>query len=301
MALRDIIRGLTPGFLLQAYRQKKKNAVNRRLEAQHKQGDVFTCESLITDFKRAGINPGDTLLVHSSLSKIGYIEGGAATLVQALLATVGEKGNLLMPSSPNPSLQLDYIQKNKVFDVKNSPSRMGAVTEYFRKLPCVKRSLSPTEPVCAFGPDADYLTGGHLMEESPYTAKSPFYRVVEMQGKILYLGVTLINAGTSLHLLEDAIEDFPFPVYYSETFPVEVVDENGEKHRWNIKVHNPEMSQRRKCDDLIPLFEEAGCLSHCKIGKADALLLDARGMYDTMLRLYQERGVTMYTPGGRKI
>jgi aminoglycoside 3-N-acetyltransferase len=300
MALKDLIRSVTPNFLLAWYRKKKKQEVNKTLSKQKDSGEVITSEQLVADLRNCGVCPGDTLLVHSSLSKMGYVEGGASTVVHALMAAVGDKGNLLMPSSPNSGMQLDYIKSNPVFDVLNSPSAMGSITEYFRKQPRVRRSLSPTEPVCAFGSDAVYFTSGHMTEETPYTANSPFHRITEKNGKILYIGVTLINAGTSLHLLEDAVQNFPFPVYYPQLFTATVINEEGQNHSWNIKVHNPEMSNRRKCDELIPLFESAGCLTRCKIGKADALLLDAKVMLDTMLSLYHERGVTMYTPQGGK-
>ncbi|MFN3917242.1 MAG: AAC(3) family N-acetyltransferase [Flavobacteriales bacterium] len=301
MALKDFIRNVTPSFLLAWYRKKKKHEVNKVLNKQKKLGEAITTDQLVADLRNCGICLGDTLLVHSSLSKIGYVEGGAPTVVHALMAALGERGNLLMPSSPNAGMQLDYIKSNPVFDVLNSPSAMGSITEYFRKQPRIRRSLSPTEPICAFGPDASYFTSGHTAEETPYTANSPFYRITEKNGKILYIGVTLINAGTSLHLLEDAVQNFPFPVYCPQLFTAKVIDEEGQNHSWKIKVHNPEMSNRRKCDELIPLFESTGCLTHCKIGKTDALLLDAKGMLDTMLRLYHERGITMYTPQGNKI
>ena len=68
-------------------------------------------DQLIKDLQDSEIQLGDVLLVHSSLSKIGYVEGGAQSVVEALLETVGSKGHLLMPTSPNPMLQLDFIRK----------------------------------------------------------------------------------------------------------------------------------------------------------------------------------------------
>ena len=80
----------------------------------------------------------------------------------------------------------------------------------------------------AFGGFVDFVDE-HLGEETPYTSKSPFYKVAAAGGKILYIGVTLANAGTSLHVLEDAVEAFKFPVYYPEVFSVKVKLETGEE------------------------------------------------------------------------
>jgi aminoglycoside 3-N-acetyltransferase len=232
------------------------------------------------------------------LSKIGYLKNGPKDLVEALFAVIGEKGNVLMPNSPNAEFQLNYIKKNRLFDVKNSVSKLGAISEYFRLLPGAKRSEHPTEPVSCIGPDAEYFTQTHFGEKTPYTKNSPFYKLTQKKGKILYIGVTFANAGTSLHLLEDAVSNFKFPVYYPMAFNVKVQKENGELKEMETFVHDPAQSKKRKCDALIPLFEEAGVLFHSKIGKAPTLVVSADGMYETMLNAYYEKGVTMYTPKG---
>lgn len=296
--MRNLLRKLTPSFLLNFYRNSKKRNKNAELQKQKKEGKVFSKKYLIQQLKKIGIEYGDTLLVHSSLSKIGFVENGAKDVVEALLEVVGESGNLLMPNSPNASFQLDYIQNLEFFDVANAPSKLGAISEYFRLLPDAQRSAHPTEPVSCIGPDTEYFVGHHFGNLTPYNENSPFYRVAERNGKILYLGVTLDNAGTSLHTLEDAVDDFIFPVYYPQEFEVKVLFNNRTLRSMKTLVHNPEQSKKRKCDGLIPLFEERGVLKKVKIGKANSLLVDAKGMFDLMLEEYNKNGVTMYTPKG---
>ena len=292
---RSFIKAIFPSFLFQLYRIRKKKKRNEVLLAQKEKGQVFTKEYLVQNLQSIGIQKGDSLLVHSSLSKMGYLENGPDTLIDALIEVIGTDGNLLMPSSPNALLQLDFIKSNSLFDVQNSPSKLGAITEVFRKRNGVIRSLNATEPVCALGPDALYFTEGHFNELTPYTKKSPFYRLTEKNGKILYIGVTLANAGTSLHLLEDAV-DFKYPVYFPEVFDVKIKDATGTIHEVKTKVHNPEYSKKRKCDELLPLFlEEQVCLK-VKIGNADSYLFDSKKMFDSMLKNYLEKGITMYTP-----
>ena len=299
-ALKDFIRSLVPGKILDAYREKKKEKQRKELKQQAERGEAVTFEQLVADIRNCGIEAGDSVLVHSSFSKIGFVEGGPKTLVDALLQVIGDSGNLLMPSSPNAGYQLDYIRNLEEFDVQNDPSRMGAITEYFRKLPGVLRSESPTEPVCCFGPKASWFTNGHLGEETPYTRNSPFARLAEANGKILYVGVTLDNAGTSLHVLEDLVPDFKFPVYYPEVFHVSVRQVNGNRVPVSVKVHNPEQSAKRKCDGLLPLFEAKEVMTRSTIGKAKTLVFDAGKMLEVMMEEYQENGVTMYTPTGEK-
>lgn len=299
-ALKNFIRSLVPEKLLNRYREGKKEKQRKSIREQAEKGEGLTCDRLIRELQDCGISEGDSVLVHSSFSKIGFVEGGPKTLVDALLKVIGPAGNLLMPSSPNAGYQLDYIRNLSEFDIQNDPSKMGAITEYFRTLPGVKRSGSPTEPVCCFGPQADWFTSGHLGELTPYTKNSPFARLAEANGKILYIGVTLDNAGTSLHVLEDAVENFKFPVYYPQVFPVSVKHPDGTVVPVEVKVHNPEQSAKRRCDELLPLFESKGVMKRATIGKAKTLVFDASKMLEVMIDEYQTNGVTMYTPTGER-
>lgn len=300
MSLRDFLRNLTPDFLLKWNRQRAKKIRNNQLEQMAKAGHSITQQELEKDFIKAGIKTGDVILVHSALSKIGHLVNGPKTFVDALMHIVGEQGTILMPTSPNSVYQFDYIRENKTFDVLNTPSKTGKITEYFRTLAAVKRSWHPTEPVSAWGANVDFFLDEHFNQLTPYNSKSPFYKVSEKGGKLIYIGVTLANAGTNLHTLEDAV-DFKFPVYADEIFEAEIIDPSGKKHTVKTKVHNPEFSKKRKCDDLIPRFEKEGVMKKVKIGQADALVADAKKFLDLMIKSYHEQGVTMYTPHGEKV
>ena len=298
--MKNLLRKITPTFLLEWNRKRKKEGVRKSLKKQSDKGEILTKSDLLIELRNMGIEAGDSLMVHAAMSKIGFLENGPNTFIDALLETIGKTGNLLMPSSPVDKLQYDYIRQGLVFDVKNTPSKMGAISETFRKMNGVLRSAHPTEPVCALGPDAKYFVQDHFGQETPYNKKSPWYRIMEKKGKILYVGVTLINAGTNLHVLEDLV-DFKYPVYTNENHPVKVINSIGVAQNTRVKVHNPVFSKKRKCDDLIPRFKKDGILKEVKLGKAHCLLLDAEGMLKSMVDAYQKNGVTMYTPNGEKI
>lgn len=287
-----------PGILLKEAQRINKALRRYRLGNQQKAGG-FTREQLVRDLRNIGVSEGDALLVHSSLGKIGYVEGGAATVIDALLEVLGPKGTLAMPSFPARGRNKDYLDGHPVFDVRNTPSAMGIITETFRKMPGVERSLHPTDPVCARGPLAAYLTGTHFGQHTPYNEMSPFWKLTRCGGMILMLGTTLDGACTSLHLLEDAV-DFPYPVYDPKEYDTEVIDAEGRHLRMKTKVHDPAWSARRDCDRLKPAFEDAGILSNGRIGDAPSMLIDAEGLFKTMLSDFRREGVTMYTPKGKR-
>lgn len=294
---KNSIRKNMPELLLSLFREIKKNRQRKILERKKINREFITEELLVKDLVAIGLREGDTVLVHSSMSRIGYLEEGPKTVINALLQVTGKNGTLLFPSSPAPGLTKDYLEQNSCFDILNTPSAMGAITEYFRKMEGVKRSFHPTEPVCALGPRAEYFIKDHYGQLTPYNSFSPFYKVSEQGGKIVMLGVTLDNAGTSLHTLEDAV-DFKFPVYDEKIYEVNMIDEKGHSSVVKTKVHNPVFSAKRKCDELIPLFEKEGVLKKGRVGEAPTLFIDAKGMFEVMVKYYHEKEVTMYTPEG---
>ena len=286
-----------PEFVLEWAKQLKKNQRRKELEQQKQNGKSITKQLLVEDFKKIGLKKNDSVLVHSSLSKIGFVEGGPKTIVDALWEVIGVEGTLLFPSFPAIGRNKTHLEEHPFFDIKNTPSQMGSITEYFRKLEGCKRSFHPTDAVCAIGPLADYYTNSHFGQLTPYNENSPFRKLCSKNGKILMLGTTLNGACTNLHTLEDAV-DFKFPVYDERVFEVKMIDEGGKESMMKTKVHNPDYSAKRNCDALKPMFEKEGVLINGIVGEAKTMLIDASGMLQTMINNYNERGVTMYTPYG---
>ena len=297
MSAKAVFRKFVPKPALEWNRQRKKRNRRRQLEKLKRSGEIWTENALITSLQRAGVDPHKDLLVHSAMSKIGYLEEGPKTMVEALIRYMSNDATILMPTSPVRTLQANHTLD--IFDVDNTPSLMGALTEYFRAQKATHRSGHPLEPVAALGPNALEYTLHHHSDATAYGLNSPWLKHMDRGGQILYIGTTLINSGTSLHAVEDAIGhgSFKFPIYLSRPRDFSVF---MDKQRLTItsNVHNPEWSAKRQCDGLIPLLEEKGALRHVKVGEAPSLLVDAAQMKSILLEEYTNKGVTMYTPQG---
>jgi aminoglycoside 3-N-acetyltransferase len=295
--MKDAILRLLPEPMLELLKRIKKYFRNRKLAFQKNNKQYLTKQELVAQIKKAGVVNGDHLLVHCALSKIGYINGGALTLIDALLESIGPEGTLLMPAFPAKGRNKDYLMELSEFDVNNTPSQMGNVSETFRKMQDVKRSFHPTDSICALGKDSNYFTNSHFGNITPYNEDSPFRKLCNKNGKILMLGTTLNGACTNLHTLEDAVV-FKYPVYDDQIFTVKMIDHNGTTLTMETKVHNPVWSAKRNCDALKPLFEKENVLRNSVIGEAKCMLIDANKMLETMIDYYNRYGVTMYTPFG---
>ncbi|MCX6294825.1 MAG: AAC(3) family N-acetyltransferase [Bacteroidetes bacterium] len=295
--LKKIALKYAPDFVLEWAKTLKKNQRRKELDLQKNNHSGISKQMLIDDLRKIGLKRSDSVLVHCSLSKIGFVEGGANTIIEALFEVIGSDGTLLFPTFTSSGRNKTYLEEHPFFNINTTPSQMGIVTEYFRKLDGVQRSFHPTDAVSAKGPLAEYYTNSHFGQLTPYNEFSPFRKLCDKKGKILMLGTTLNGACTNLHTLEDAV-DFKYPVYHAKIFDIKMIDANGNESFMKTKVHNPEFSAKRDCDALKPMFEKEGVLVNGVIGEAKSMLIDANKMLEVMVKNYNEKGVTMYTPFG---
>jgi aminoglycoside 3-N-acetyltransferase len=295
--MKSFLKKIIPSFILDLYRKEKSKERMKEIEKAKEEGNVHTRNSILEFLRISGIKEGDAVMLHSSLTSLGFVEGGADAVINAFLTSVGNSGTLMMPSFPASGFNFDHLNAGNVFDVRYTAGKTGIISETFRKMQGVRRSLHPTDPVIAFGPKAEFLTNEHFGQLTPYNEKSPFMKLCELNGKIILVGVDL-NSLTNLHTLEDAVKDFKFPIYHPKVFDCALIDENGGKKIMKTKVHDPAWSRKRKCNELIPVFTKDGCLKELKMGKTGVYLIDAKGMHESMLKNYREKGITMYTPQG---
>lgn len=178
----------------------------------------LTVDDLATGLIAAGVERGGTVIVHSSLSKLGWVVGGAHAMVLALLDAIGDEGTIVMPAQtgisdpanwqnpPVPESWWPTIRgQMPAFDPLLTPLRaMGAVVECFRRLPGVIYSGHPAVGFLARGPKASSIVGSHPLEES-LGDPSPLGRLYDADALIVLIGVGHGN-NTSLHLAEHRAE-----------------------------------------------------------------------------------------------
>lgn len=224
---------------------------------------------IVNGLRELGLDEGDRVLVHSSLLAFGRVEGGADTVIDALLETVGREGLVVVPT---------FACKSP-FDRKNSVTPLGKISETFWRRPEAVRSLHPTHSVAAIGNGAKELIRDHEKAPTAYGEDTPYVKLAEMDGKILLLGVDQ-DRNTSLHAGE-AIVRAPYLKDIEATY----IDDDGKE------VTIPIAGMAGPHRDFIcmdRLFLEMGMMSVGRIGKAVCRLIDAKGMLEVEIEALNE-------------
>lgn len=174
-----------------------------------------TKDSLVKELRQLGVQTGDLLIAHASLSKLGWVCGREITVLDALLEAIGETGTLIMPSQTgdnsdpekwcNPPVPKEWVPIIKAsmppYDPDRSPTRgMGKIVDALLAYPGRIRSSHPQVSFCGHGPLAAEILADHQLSPG-LGSGSPLQKLYDHQAKILLLGVDYGNC-TSLHLAE---------------------------------------------------------------------------------------------------
>lgn len=156
---------------------------------------TVTREDIAAGLREVGLAAGDVALVHSSLSSMGWVKGGANTVIDALLEVLDpERGTLVVPTLCQTDMDLRF----ELWDIDQSPSDVGAITEAGRLHPDAIRSDHATHSVAAIGTRAEQITSGHGSASgrmSPWGPAafgfgSPWQHLYDLDAHYLFLGVT---------------------------------------------------------------------------------------------------------------
>lgn len=248
-------------------------------------------ESLARDLVALGLQAGMSVIVHSSLSKFGWVCGGPVAVIQALEDVLTPEGSLVMPTHsadlsdparwqhpPVPESWWEPIRQTMpAFDPDLTPTRdMGAVPETFRKQPGVLRSYHPDASFAAWGKHASFIAKDHSLEHGMGN-QSPLARLYELDGYVLLLGVGHGN-NTSLHLAETRA-NFPGKPIITCGAPMFVTHPNGQRERAWVNYQDLDYNG----DDFLTLgaaFEATGAVNIGRVACAESRLMPQRTLVD---------------------
>ncbi len=241
---------------------------------------ILTQLDLVVGFQSLGLARGDAVEVHNSLRSLGAVQGGAATVIRALMEVVGEAGAIVMSAYP-VTMPLPLTSEEKARGItakvrfldKNETTKtgMGIISDTFVKWPGTV--LGPGfHRVCAWGKDADLHSQGYAY-------------LLSTDGWVLLIGVD-IHRCSGMHQAEGRVD---WPQAISEYFRTpEAILRDYPQDRWYVSYHDPAKPPDEDAWGKIQDEAEAqGLIRRGKIGQADCLLFRARAvvaLYEKHLR-----------------
>jgi aminoglycoside 3-N-acetyltransferase len=244
-----------------------------------------TVGSLTADLRALGLSAGDVVLLHSSMSSVGFVAGGPQAVVQALLDVLGPGGTLVVPTHtpdntdpagwrrpPVPEAWWPVIRDEAPgFDPATTPSRwMGVIAEAVRTWPGALRSGHPQVSFAAVGAQAHEVVGQHPLDDA-LGDRSPLGAIYRLDGKVLLLGCGH-DSNTSLHLAECRQQSPPLAAHGSS---VRQPDGTGRWLTWTDVVADESDFARLGADYGARGAERVG-----PVGGATARLTSQRTLVD---------------------
>ena len=247
---------------------------------------LVTPNDISAALQEIGVQQGQVIMVHTSLSSLGYVCGGAQSVIEALIKSVGEEGTIMMPTQSWKNLDplagvywqepeewwpviREYIP---AYDKRITPTNtMGAVAEMFRQWPGPLRSDHPARSVAAWGRYAQYLTENHDLSDI-FGDSSHIGRLYELDGSVLLIGVGY-DKNTSLHLA-DVRAEYPGKHMVVESSAIELDGQRIWKSYETLAVDGEDFSL------IGEAFEKTGKVRHVPLGNGILSMMNQREMVD---------------------
>jgi aminoglycoside 3-N-acetyltransferase len=239
--------------------------------------NIVTRKMLTEAFRKIGIKKGDNLAIHSSLKSIGFIEGGAETVIKAIEEVITESGTLIMPTHTYSLPMWDKAPYEKT----KTPSIVGKITDIFWRMPGVLRSDHPTHSISALGKKAEEFTRDTL-KNSSVGPGSPWYRFYNTGGKILMIGTDL-KACTVLHTCEVLAEVPYLNIAFTPNQDYETahfLNKKGETEKYILKPVPGCSNGFSKAEDFL---REKGILKDVKVLNAKSQIFSVTEMVNAII------------------
>jgi len=252
--------------------------------------------SAVTDaLLSIGIRPGSVVLVHPDAIVAAQFpamptEQRLDLLIEAMQAAVGGEGTLVVPT-------FSYsFTKGEPFDIRNTPSAVGMVSERFRTRPGVRRTSDPIFSFASSGPLARELCAIPVKE--CFGAESVFAALHRLNAHIVDLGCSMDRGGTFVHYIETA---YGVDYRYKKTFSGTIVSSSGEASECSVVYNVRDLTRKSEADlrRLQRRLADDGRSRTAAVGRSRIMGVTANDLFETAWKMLDEDARSLIAEGVR--
>jgi aminoglycoside 3-N-acetyltransferase len=215
------------------------------------------------------------------MKSLGWVEGGPDAVVSALVDAVGPEGTVMAPNLPFRGTLTKYLTPGPTFDVRTTPSKVGAITEALRLRADARRSLHSSHSVAAVGRLQAEMTRDHERSLTTCGELSGYWKNAHRpDGWVLMIGVTLNNM-TTFHTIEE-VNELPY-LFSGTVFTSTVIDYEGRALTIRTRGYN-DVGVNRDFTAPEPMLLKEGAMRIGRVAQAECRLMNASATYDLVER-----------------
>lgn len=234
---------------------------------------MLTKAEILSGFQKIPLTPSRIIMVHSAYKSLGGVEGGAETIINALLDFVGPEGTVLFPT-----FNFHEWTERHYFDISETLSKMGIIGEVARQREDALRTPHPIFSFAALGKEKERFA--KCDDVRAYGSNSVFGLFHKLNGVIISIGLHWNSTFSMHHYVEYHTGcDYRRTKHFSGIY----VDNNGEP---TIKTYTMHV---RKDFDVITDIEEGmddlfsmGVIKDITVGNAIVHYSTAQAFFDNM-------------------
>lgn len=239
----------------------------------------YTYEDILKAYAAIGVKRGSTVMLRTDLRWLGRYAGATPTAVLAAHAdALAELIDLSQGTLVFPTASASLCNTSIPFDSATTPSEMGVLTEYLRRLPQAARSFHPFVSYGAVGRLATEICG--RTSRHSYGPETPEARLVDLDALDVSVGLHPRFTTSLVHHIEQVMG---VPYRYTKEFEHPVVRENGvvtEPFYMLVRYLECELVRNKN----VKLFEKfhagGGEVLQCALGRGHVHAMRMRKFYD---------------------
>lgn len=238
-------------------------------------------KKLCTALQHQGIKKGSRLMIHSTWRPDNGFDGSAKEFIDVLKELVGEEGMIIMMSMPyHDQSTADYLAEKKLFKVKRTASKVGLLSEVFRRGKNVLRSRNAAHPFLVWGEGKEALIKDHENSVCSFGHDSPFAKFEDLGCEILLID-TPFNSTTYNHYIESLYEErFPVPLFDKQMMQGEIEDTDGTQLTFSTKVLSKASGPYRIDNKLESALKADNKVNQFKVGHTNFILVKSKDLID---------------------